>query len=86
MTIKESLSRIKKQLILKQTVGVDGKAWEPEITKEALDCVKATIEDVHNYNAIAMKCVNCGLLISQLLLEARCPNCGNLKFTEEKGN
>ena len=81
MTIQESLGRINAQLILNRTVGADGKAWE--MNPEAIKSVKATIDDIDNQHMPAVRCLNCGLLISSLLVEKRCPNCGNLDLEEE---
>lgn len=86
MTIQESIGRIKAQLFLKRTVG--GKGGTFPINDDALGYVQATIEDEKNYGIIAVKCDNCGLLVSKVVIEsqtnAKCPVCGYPKFQEEQ--
>ena len=83
MNIQKSLSRIKTQLLLNKTVGSKSGSWD--LSLDAVASVEATVNDQANYHVAAVKCSNCGLLISSLLVEVRCPNCGGLDFEEEQG-
>ena len=79
MTIQESIGNIKAQILLKKTSGES--PWD--INPVALKAVEATVSDVQNYPMIAVKCLNCGLILSSLLVEKCCPNCGCLDLEEE---
>lgn len=49
----------------------------------AISAMEATIKDIDNYNQNAVQCVNCGVVVSSLLVADGCPYCGNLKLTTE---
>jgi len=69
MKISESIDVLKKQLLLERTP-----KGRP-ITKSALLVVETTIEDQKNYHIDAIKCLNCGIILSSLLVPQGCVNC-----------
>lgn len=50
------------------------------ITDFGKENLKSCIEDTANHDYEATKCKNCGLIISALLVQEGCPNCGGLDF------
>jgi len=51
-----------------------------ELTKKTLE---AAISDEKNYSALAIKCKNCNLIISSLLVPSGCVNCGGKDLTTD---
>jgi len=47
----------------------------------AMDALRSSIEDVNNQDQDALQCVNCGLIVSGLLVIEGCPYCSSLKLT-----
>ena len=39
--------------------------------------ISAALSDTKNHDAEAVKCVNCGIMLSGLLIQSGCPNCGS---------
>ena len=78
MTISDGLNLIKTQLILGRTP----KAMP--ITGYALQCLDSVLQDSENYGATIVKCKNkaCCFVISGLLVENGCPNCGYPRLDE----
>jgi len=70
MKIKDNIFAIKAEIISQRTP----KGWP--INEFALDNLIATLEDKKNYNQPVMNCINCGIIISGLLVPSGCPNCG----------
>lgn len=77
MTLQEAKKTIDDQILLGRT----DKAWP--ITKEALAYLEAASEDDANIEAIAIKCLNCGLIFSILHSEDGCVNCGGLDLNDK---
>lgn len=74
MTIQESLPIIKSQLSLGRTP--DGMI----LTEYAKENLKSVLADEKNYHMDAVQCDNCRLVISSLLIDSWCPQCGYGKF------
>jgi len=46
------------------------------IHERALEAIDSALQDVNNYGMKAVQCESCGFVISILLTETGCPNCG----------
>ena len=51
------------------------------INEKAMESLNATIADEKNHNAEAIKCLNCGIILSSILVIKACPNCGAIDLT-----
>jgi len=51
------------------------------VNKEAKASLQATLSDTKNYEVEAIKCINCGIILSSLLVQSGCPNCGGSDLT-----
>jgi len=51
------------------------------INDKATSTIEAILYDTKNYAVEAVKCLNCGIILSSLLIEKGCPNCGNSDLT-----
>jgi Zn finger protein HypA/HybF involved in hydrogenase expression len=71
MKISEALSVLNTQLIFERTP--KGRA----ITEYAANTLKAILEDKKNWDFSVVKCKNCGIILSSLLVESGCKNCGS---------
>ncbi len=81
MNITEAKTIIERQMILNRTAA---KGWPlSDFAKESLNACLQDINAQKNTEAPAMRCLNCGLIISQLLIEAEgCPNCSGLDIDD----
>jgi len=70
MNISDSLKIMLAEQVFKRTP--NGRP----ITDFAIETIKASMEDKKNYDQNIMECANCGLIVSSLLVESGCPNCG----------
>lgn len=69
MKISEAIPILKTQKLLKRTV-----CGRP-INEYALEVLDASISDVKNHGSEVTKCLNCCIIISELLVPKGCPNC-----------
>ena len=53
------------------------------LTDLSLRTINATIEDTKNHEQDAMKCLNCGIIVSSLLVPSGCINCGVKDLTTD---
>ena len=71
MKISEILSILKMELILGRTpIG-------RPLTDYAVETIEAVLSDEKNYDSEAIKCKNCCIIISSLLVPEGCMNCGS---------
>jgi len=70
MNIEQAQQILKREMVSKRTP-----KGRP-IQEKALDAVSATLEDEQNYGVDVVQCKSCGFVISMLLTENGCPNCG----------
>jgi len=54
-----------------------------KLTEFAIENIVAALEDKKNYDQQAIKCMNCGLITSSLLVPEGCNNCGSKDLTTE---
>ncbi len=82
MNITEAKIIIERQILLNRTAD---KGWP--LSDFAKDSLNACLQDINaqkNPEAQAMRCLNCGLIISQLLIESEgCPNCNGLDIDDK---
>jgi hypothetical protein len=53
------------------------------LTEMALDGVRSTLTDTKNHGIDAIKCLNCGIILSSLLVGDGCVNCGAIDMSTE---
>lgn len=53
------------------------------ITEYGVNTVIATLEDQKNWESDAVRCKNCCIILSSLLVPAGCPNCGAKDLTKK---
>ena len=70
MKIEQFLNMLKTEEVLERTP--TGRA----ISEEALEAVRATLDDEKNYGVEAFQCRNCGIILSSLIIPEGCMNCG----------
>lgn len=70
MNIEQTITTLKKQKSSQRT------PFGRPINEKALDSLDATISDEKNYHNEAVQCESCGFVISMLLTQIGCPNCG----------
>jgi rubrerythrin len=70
MKISDAIPTLKAETIFKRTP--TGRS----ITEQAIETLKATIEDQKNWQSEVVKCINCSIISSSLLASEGCPNCG----------
>jgi hypothetical protein len=75
MQIQEIISTIKAQIAFRRTI-----IGRP-INKKALEVLKAAIQDDKNSDSEAIKCQNCCIIQSSLLVPEGCQNCGSKDLT-----
>jgi hypothetical protein len=75
MQIQEILSTIKAQIVFRRTI-----IGRP-INEKALGILKIAIEDNKNSGSEAIKCLNCCIIQSSLLVPEGCQNCGSKDLT-----
>ena len=51
------------------------------ITERAAQSLAAILADEKNYNTEAIKCMNCGIILSSIVVTKECPNCGSIDLT-----
>jgi hypothetical protein len=56
------------------------------LTDLAKEAIASTMEDEKNWGNDAIKCLNCGIILSSLLATAECINCGGIDMTVNIGN
>jgi len=71
MIISEVMPILKAEFYLKRTP--KGRS----ISEDGLSAVRATAEDSKNQDEEAIKCLNCGIILSSLVVPDGCPNCGS---------
>ena len=54
------------------------------LTEYAIESVMSALEDEKNLDTEAIQCLNCGLVLSGLLIPNGCPNCGGKARIELK--
>ena len=77
MKIKDAIHILKAQLSFERTP--KGRS----VSEYAKNTIAATLEDEKNYEMECKKCVNCGIILSELLRPEGCPNCGSKDKTIE---
>ena len=70
MNIEQSQPVLQRQLVSNRT------PFGRSIQESALAAIQATIQDSANYGSDAIQCISCGFVISILMTEGGCPNCG----------
>jgi len=75
MKISDAIDILKSERLLERTP-----SGRP-LTEYAVDCVKATIEDEKNWDSEVIRCLNCCIIVSGLLIPDGCPNCGGKDIT-----
>jgi len=77
MNISEVLNTLKAEIALKRTpIG-------RPITDYAIEALSAAVEDEKNYDIDAVKCTNCCIIQSSLLVPEGCPSCGSKDLSTE---
>lgn len=71
MNIEESANILKQQRSLQRT-----RKGRP-IVEEALAVIDASLEDTKNWGSDVIICLNCGIILSSLLVPGGCVNCGS---------
>lgn len=71
MQIQEIISTIKAEIIFRRTV-----SGRP-INEKTLEILKTAIADSKNSSSEAIKCLNCCIINSSLLVPEGCQNCGS---------
>jgi len=75
MNIEQSKPILERQRIAKRTpIG-------RPIQERAMEAIEAALNDVNNYGSEVVQCESCGFIISILLTENGCPNCGIEQLT-----
>jgi len=64
-----------KQIIKRQQIS-DRTPFGRPIHERALGALNSTLEDEKNYGNEVVQCKSCGFVVSILLTETGCPNCG----------
>lgn len=82
MNTQEAKTTIERQILLKRTAD---KGWPIEdFAIKSLEACLADINQGKNLEVPAMRCVNCGLILSQPLMETEgCPNCHGLDIDDK---
>jgi len=75
MKIVEVIPDLKAELYFGKT------ATGRSVNEEAKSSIQATLSDTKNYEVEAVKCLNCGIILSSLLIQSGCPNCGGSDLT-----
>lgn len=75
MNIEQALKILFNERIMKRT------PFGRPIHDRAIEGVEATETDQKNYGSEAVQCKSCGFVISILLTETGCPNCGIEELT-----
>jgi len=70
MRISEILDILKTQVSFQRTL-----KGRP-ITEKAVEVINASLEDEKNWGNDAVRCKNCGIILSGLLVPEGCVNCG----------
>jgi Zn finger protein HypA/HybF involved in hydrogenase expression len=71
MNVRESLNTIEIQTLLNRTS--EGFSLSPK----GKSAIEATIADNKNFGVMAVKCQNCGIILSSNVVANGCPNCNN---------
>jgi hypothetical protein len=77
MKISDVIGILQKQKMLERTP-----KGRP-ITEKAIEVLNATLSDEKNYHVEAVRCKNCGIISSSLLVPEGCVNCGSKDLTAE---
>lgn len=80
MNISEIVPTLKAEQALKKTP-----CGRP-ITEYAISAIDAALSDEKNYEAPAIKCLNCCIIMSSLLVPEGCVNCGGKDLTTDITN
>lgn len=77
MKISEIIKDLKAQIIFRKT-------YKGRIVNDrAVNVIETSLNDTKNIDVKAQKCLNCGIMLSSILVLTDCPNCGARYFTEE---
>ena len=77
MKIQEGLDILKKEAALART------PYGRPLENYAVESIQSVIDDTKNHNNDLVKCLGCGLIISNLLTSNGCVNCGVEEMTLE---
>ena len=51
------------------------------VSEKAIESINAALADEKNHSVEAIKCLNCGIILSSILVTKECPNCGAIDLT-----
>lgn len=71
MRIVDAIPVLRAQMVFKKTP--KGRS----ITEEGVKAIAASLEDEKNFGVDVVKCLNCGIIMSSLLVPNGCVNCGS---------
>jgi len=77
MNISEVLTTLKAEIAFKRT------PMGRPITDYAVEALSAALEDQKNFDIDIVKCLNCSLIQSSLLVPEGCPSCGSKDLSTE---
>ena len=77
MKISDVLRTLKAEMAFRRTP-----SGRP-LTEFAIEALGSALEDVKNQDQEAIKCLNCGLVVSSLLVPEGCCSCGSKDLTTE---
>ena len=77
MNISEVIDIIKAEIVFKRTPS--GRS----INEYGIESLNAALADQSNYDIEAVKCTNCCIIQSSLLIPEGCPNCGGKDMTTQ---
>ena len=75
MKVSEVMNTLKAERVLRRTP-----SGRP-LTDYALETIDAILSDEKNSNSEAVKCANCCIILSSLLVPEGCPQCGSKDMT-----
>jgi Zn finger protein HypA/HybF involved in hydrogenase expression len=75
MNISNLIPDLKAELYFSKT------ATGRTVNEKAKESIQAMLSDTKNYEVDAVKCLNCGIILSSLLIQSGCPNCGGSDLT-----
>ena len=75
MNIEQVQKVLQRQLVSERT------PFGRPIQEKASKSIEATLQDTANYGSEVVQCESCGFVISMLMTEAGCPNCGVEQLT-----
>jgi len=75
MNVNDIVSTLQAEKVLRKTP-----SGRP-ITEHAISVIDAILSDEKNYEAPAIQCLNCCIMLSSLLVPEGCVNCGGKDLT-----